>query len=81
MGKFHNTSRWRKLRALKLAQTPCCEICAMSGGRVSAAKEVHHLLPVDDFPEEATNMMYLQSLCSECHDQMGGNEWKKGVHR
>ena len=73
MGKFHNTSTWRRLRALKLAQTPCCEIHLMKGV-TRAASEVHHLLKVDDFPEEALNMMYLQSVCSECHDQITGRE-------
>jgi hypothetical protein len=42
----------------------------MSGVTV-AASEVHHLLNVDDFPEEAMNELYLQSLCAECHDQIG----------
>ena len=77
MSNFHHTTRWRKLRELKLSLDPCCQIHMMRG-ETCAASEVHHLLNVDDFPEEAMNMMYLQSVCAHCHDQMGGNDWKKG---
>ena len=77
MSDFHHTTRWRKLRAFKLLQSPLCEIHLMKNETVRAS-EVHHLLNVDDFPEEAMNMMYLQSLCGECHGQISGNDWKKG---
>ena len=77
MGKFHNTSRWRRLRALKLSQDPLCQICLMKGV-TRAAEQVHHLLKIDDFPEEGLNMMYLQSLCSECHDAITGREGGRG---
>lgn len=73
MGKFHNTSTWRRLRTRKLAQDPLCQIHLMKNV-VRAASEVHHLLKVDDSPEEALNMMYLQSVCAECHDQITGRE-------
>ena len=76
MGKFHNTTRWRKLRKRKLAKAPLCELCLMVG-RVMAASEVHHLLKVDDFPDEVMNIFYLQSLCSTCHDEIVGPAYKK----
>ncbi len=76
MAPFHHTTRWRKLRAFKLLQSPLCEIHLMKNEAV-AATEVHHLLNVDDFPESAMDLMYLQSVCAECHDQMGGNAWKR----
>jgi hypothetical protein len=38
---------------------------------------VHHLLKVDDYPDEATNLFYLQSVCSECHDQLAGPAYKR----
>lgn len=69
MGKLHNTTSYRKIRAWKLTQFPLCELCLMSG-RVTPATEVHHILTVEDYPEETENLMYLQSLCAECHDQV-----------
>lgn len=73
MSKFHNTTQWRKLRTLKLAKDPLCQLCLMKGIE-RAASEVHHLLNVIDYLEDATDSMYLQSLCAECHDQITGRE-------
>jgi 5-methylcytosine-specific restriction protein A len=74
MGAFHTTAVWRKLRLMKLARDPICELHAMKGVTV-AAQEIHHLLPIEDYPDEGTNIMYLQSLCRECHNQIKGKPW------
>ena len=63
------TSSYRKIRAYKLHTHPLCELCQMTG-RVTPAVEVHHILAVEDYPEEVENLMYLQSVCAECHDQL-----------
>jgi 5-methylcytosine-specific restriction endonuclease McrA len=81
MAAFHHTRTWRKIRERQLAKEPCCQLCRMNGRDAVAATEVHHLLSVDDFPEEKMNPMYLQSVCAACHDQLGGNQWKKGYGR
>lgn len=33
------------------------------------ATEVHHILPVDDYPELALALDNLESLCWDCHEQ------------
>ncbi|WP_296090331.1 HNH endonuclease signature motif containing protein [uncultured Alloprevotella sp.] len=64
--------RWRKMRRQKLSETPLCERCTKEG-RVRAATEVHHVVPIESAISEAekTRLAYdfnnLQSLCRECH--------------
>lgn len=81
--------RWRKMRRQKLSETPLCERCTKEG-RVRAATEVHHIVPIESAIGEAekTRLAYdfsnLQSLCRECHTkthtEMGSRNrdfWKK----
>ena len=70
--KLIHTSRWLKLRALKLKKNPLCERC-MDEGRISAACEVHHVEPVERALSlrEKEQLMFdyhnLRSLCHDCH--------------
>ncbi|WP_315170176.1 HNH endonuclease signature motif containing protein [Alloprevotella tannerae] len=81
--------RWMRLRRAKLSETPLCERCTKEG-RVRAATEVHHVVPIESAISEAekTRLAYdfsnLQSLCRECHTkthtEMGSRNrdfWKK----
>jgi 5-methylcytosine-specific restriction protein A len=77
MGKLHLTTSYRKIRAWKLTQFPLCELCLMTG-RATPAVEVHHLLAVEDYPEEVENIMYLQSLCAQCHSEVRAKEGEGG---
>ena len=66
-----HTSRWQKLRCLKLARNPYCEACAEER-RYRMATEVHHRIPVMSVPASSRmGLMYdignLVSLCHECH--------------
>lgn len=57
---------------MKLTQNPICERCAEEG-RLSAATEVHHIIPVETgrTPQEKARLMFdvhnLRALCHECH--------------
>lgn len=70
--KLIHAGRWLELRRAKLTRSPLCERCAAEG-RVTAASEVHHIVPVETAItfEEKRVLMYsfnnLQSLCHECH--------------
>lgn len=70
--KLINTMRWRRLRHSKLSDQPLCERC-LKEGRVTAASEVHHKVPVESSPTMSgkTSLMYdyanLMSICHECH--------------
>ena len=77
MGKLHLKASYRKIRAHKLHLNPICELCAMSG-RATPAVEVHHILAVEDYPEEVENLMYLQSVCAECHDELRAKHGEGG---
>lgn len=67
-----NTARWQRLRRDKLTAHPLCERCA-ADGRVAAATEVHHVVPVETAltAREKARLMYdaanLRALCHECH--------------
>jgi 5-methylcytosine-specific restriction protein A len=72
--KLINTARWRKLRLLKLQNSPVCEICERNGITTPAAL-VHHITPVEQgvTPTQMEILCYdfdnLQSLCCKCHVQ------------
>lgn len=67
-----HTSRWVKLRALKLKNNPLCERC-MEDSHVSAACEVHHVVPVESglSLRDKESLMFdyhnLRALCHDCH--------------
>ncbi len=65
-------AQWQKVRRLKLQQDPLCERC-LKAGRLVAATVVHHIKPVDKYPELRLAMDNLQSLCQGCHNRIHGN--------
>ena len=64
--RLRSSSRWKKVRALKLARDPLCEDCKDHGLAVPAV-QVHHLKGVARHPELAFVMENLLSLCTTCH--------------
>ena len=70
--KLIHTNRWLRLRRDKLSSQPLCERCKESG-RITAATEVHHVIPVEDglTRAEKERLMYdptnLRALCHDCH--------------
>lgn len=67
-----HTARWLRLRRDKLSESPLCERCSELG-RVTAATEVHHVMPVENGlgRMEKEHLMFdyanLMSLCHGCH--------------
>lgn len=67
-----HTTKWLRLRRDKLSGYPLCERCEELG-RVTAATEVHHVIPVESglSKQEKERLMYdyfnLKALCHECH--------------
>lgn len=72
--KIYSTTRWRRLRLLKLNNSPLCEVCT-SEGRITTATEVHHIISFTDFVEQSDRERYafdydnLQSICKQCHQK------------
>ncbi len=58
---------WKKTRARFLLRHPLCEQCR-SEGRLTAAEEVHHILPlVSGGTNDEGNLM---ALCKSCHSKI-----------
>ncbi len=70
--RFIHTARWLRLRRDKLSDYPLCERCEELG-KVTAATEVHHIIPVENglTRAEKERLMFdyfnLKALCHECH--------------
>ena len=63
--EFYQSAAWRKLRAVKLAQEPMCEECAMLG-RLTPAQMVDHIVPINK-GGAGLELDNLQSLCNARH--------------
>lgn len=67
-----HTAKWVRLRRDKLTAHPLCERCE-DIGRVTAATEVHHIIPVENglTKAEKEQLMYdptnIRALCHDCH--------------
>ena len=59
--------RWRRIRLKHLQGDPLCSMCA-GAGRITAATEVHHILPLKQGGTH--NASNLQSLCKACHNKI-----------
>src|SRR3954468_6776742 len=71
--QFYGTTRWRKVRAIKLAKDPLCEECEKHG-QTTPANEVDHIIPREDRPDLTFVMSNLQSLCKTCHSKKTRHE-------
>lgn len=60
---------WEKLRRMKLAANPICEIQTHCKGMIpeSAAVEVDHRIPIREQPDLRLDWDNLQSACKSCH--------------
>lgn len=66
---FYQSRAWRRIRQMALARDHyLCQEC-LKRKRIKTATEVHHMQPLEDFPELALELSNLQSLCWDCHEQ------------
>jgi 5-methylcytosine-specific restriction protein A len=65
--EFYGSSRWKKVRRMKLRANPLCQHC-LPCTRLTPASEVHHKIPVAVRPDLALDLTHLESLCGPCHD-------------
>lgn len=75
---FRNTPRWQRLRALVLAEEPCCRLCTERGIEGIVATQLDHIKAVvlggDRWKREN-----LQGLCVDCHKAKSAVEQQ--IHR
>jgi 5-methylcytosine-specific restriction protein A len=72
--KIYATDRWRKLRLIKLQESPLCEIC-LQNNVVTSAEHVHHLDSFMNYDglrriEVAYDYNNLLSICEFHHNQI-----------
>jgi 5-methylcytosine-specific restriction protein A len=61
-------AKWRKIRAYKLHQDPICEL--QTHCRYGIATEVHHRIPIRQWPGGRLRFDNLQSVCKPCHSAL-----------
>lgn len=70
--KFYQSTAWRKLRAVKLKQSPMCEQCERNG-RITPAQMVDHIVPINK-GGASLDIENLQSLCNACHNRKSAKD-------
>lgn len=76
--KVYQSTRWRKLRELKITQQPLCEMC-LAEGKITIAEDVHHIqsfMSTDDKVLRQALAYDYENLMSICkmHHQMIHNK-------
>lgn len=77
--KIYRSERWKRLRALKFANNPLCEMCQKEG-RVTPAEDIHHIVSFMTATDPGTryHLAYdydnLMSLCKQCHQRQHNGE-------
>lgn len=67
---FYKTPAWKRKRANILRRDKyMCRECSRYG-KTTGATTVHHINPLELYPDLALNDKYLLSLCGICHDKM-----------
>lgn len=66
--QFYNSSEWKALRNYKFGQADgLCEKCKKKG-IVRAAREIHHVISIDEDWSKRLDYENLIALCPECHN-------------
>jgi 5-methylcytosine-specific restriction protein A len=63
---WYRRARWRRLRAVVLADRPLCEDCT-EAGRITPATDVHHTIARKACPDRDLDYTNLRALCASCH--------------
>lgn len=82
---FYGSSTWRKLRQMVLERDHYeCQWCKDEGKVVSindTILEVDHIKELEHYPELATDMDNLRTLCKDCHNKRHGRMNYRGAER
>ena len=65
---FYKTGNWQRARKLALQRDNY--LCQMQASKkcTKIATEVHHLKPLEEFPELGLELSNLVSVCRQCHE-------------
>jgi len=65
---WYGKGAWKRLRVQALNRDHwLCQEC-LRRGKITTAREVHHKLPLEEYPELGLELSNLESLCHECHE-------------
>src|SRR5690242_2073611 len=69
---FYHSQEWKRIRAIKLQQSPYCE-CDKCNGKKIIANTVDHITPISlgGSPTDTNNLM---SMTSSCHNAKSARE-------
>lgn len=66
---FYKSSAWLKCREVVLIRDHyMCQPC-LKRERITTANTVHHIKPLEDYPELALDIDNLESICPSCHNK------------
>ena len=69
-GQFYKTNKWAALRNTALIRDKyMCQCCIANNKNVNATC-VHHVFPIEQYPQYSYELWNLMSLCDKCHDEM-----------
>ena len=77
--RWRSSTRWARVRRLKLASDPVCELCRAEG-RTTAAEQVHHKQGALERPDLFFVLENLVSVCTTCHAQIEAGVRKDTTH-
>ena len=81
--QFYKTNKWIALRNTALIRDKYMCQCCIANNKMVNATCVHHIFPIERYPQYAYEKWNLMSLCDTCHDQMHnhytGELSKKGM--
>lgn len=81
--QFYKTNKWAALRNTALIRDKYMCQCCKANNRMTNATCVHHIFPIERYPQYAYETWNLMSLCDKCHDEMHnhytGELSKKGM--
>ena len=65
---WYGKGAWKRLRIQALNRDKwLCQEC-LRQGRITQAREVHHLQDLETHPELGLELSNLESLCHDCHE-------------
>ena len=67
---FYQSADWKELRESRFAFADgLCELCRKNG-KVKAAREIHHIVPIEIDYSKRLDYDNLIALCSDCHNKI-----------
>jgi 5-methylcytosine-specific restriction protein A len=67
---FYNSAEWKALRNYKWGMANgLCEHC-LKKGIVRQAREIHHIVPIEEDWNKRLDIENLCLLCSDCHNKI-----------